>query len=494
MDEAQIIEMLMEGGNSVAVDREKTEKWTRKDQVVKATAEKMDMTRVQRTLLKNEFLKAFKKLNDTVKKETGRPLWNNFNVVKSGVAFNGSSTWMFHDEISDDDFTKHKQKVGDIDITVPKDRMIDLFNVLLKYEDKKFGNIEYIGNNRPTPSDAQQINAVFKFEVPGSDYVAYPQVDFEPSDYENDAPTEWDSFSHNSDWADIKKGFKGVNHKYALTIMAHIVSKDFTQLPTIMRLSGADKKKFLTVSVAFEKKINSVTMKELGDQKFDSEADFAEGVLKAKLQKSAPKKIFAVKNGVTVNASHYLAFSVVKGLRVKYRSLLTKDNKPIMVDGKMVLVALAAKDIGSEKNLKPMFKLFFGYEPKSSDIAKMKSFVGVIELLKNSKLPDRKKDYEQFLDELIIEKLWGHSPFHYDRSQELERDSKDIDAKIKWSMVNYIMDELKVGNLTEIKKIADSYYKTWEGGADDNIRESFISYGSKFSEIFEVVNDTTKGL
>jgi len=489
MEDKEFIKNLMEGGNSVAVDREKTEKWDRENQVVKARAEKMDMTRIERKVLKSEFLKTFELLNKEVEKETGRPIWNDFGVVKSGLAFNGSSTSMFDDNISDADFIKHKKKVGDIDLTVPRDRMIDLFDVLLKNEDKKFGNIEYIGNNRKSSSELQQINAVFKYEVPDSNFVSFPQIDFEPSDYENDAPTPWDSFSHSSDWADIEKGFKGVTHKYALTIMAHIVSRDFKNLPDVMLLPGADDTTFFEVTVATADKFESVTSTQLGGNIYDSEEECAQGMLKAGLAKSAPKNVLKKSKAMPVTASHYLAFSVSHGLRVKYRSLLTKDKKPIMIDGKMVLVAMTAKDNDSEKGLTAMFKLFFGYDPSESDLKKMRSFVGVIELLKKSKLKDRKKDYEQFLDELIEAKLWGVSK---GRAQELEAYDKEIDANIKWPMVMYIMKELKVGNLEKIKKIAQHYYDTWVGGTSDDIRESFIPFGSKFSAIFEVVEKNSK--
>lgn len=484
MDDKEIIISLMEGGNATAINRETGE--------AKEQAQKMDMSRVQRSILKKEFIETFSKLNDLVKKSSGSPIWNNFNVVKSGVAFNGSSNAMFSDEISDEEFKKYKPKVGDIDITVPRNRMEDLFDVLKKSEDKKIGNIEYVGSNRKSASDIQQINAVFKYEVPNSDYVAFAQVDFEPSDYENDAPTEWDSFSHNSDWADIQQGFKGVNHKYALTIMAHIVSKDFTQLPSIMVERGADKKTFYTVTPATAKKFESVSSRDLGKTKFDSEEDAAEAMVTAGLAKKPPKSVLKKSKAVAVSASHYLAFSVGKGLRIKYASLKTKDDKPIMIDGKMVLIALDSKGAESETNLTEMFKLFFGFEPTTAQLKQMNSFVGVIELLKKSKLPDRKKDYEQFLDELITQKLWGHPPYHFSRSQELERDSKEIDAEIKWSMVNYIMKELKVGNLNEIKKIANSYYDSWQGGAGDDINEGFIPYGSKLSTIFEAVENQNK--
>ena len=44
-------------------------------------------------------------------------------------------------------------------------------------------------------------------------WVSFPQVDWEPSDYFEDAPTEWDSFSHNSDWEDIQKTYSAASFK-----------------------------------------------------------------------------------------------------------------------------------------------------------------------------------------------------------------------------------------------------------------------------------------
>jgi len=507
MKDNELIEMLLEGGNSWAGKRKadgsfETEEVINKKgkkenkALTKGQAQKMDMTRVQRGLLKKEFLNTFKKLNDLVKKESGEPLWNDFSVVTSGLAFNGSSTWLFHDDISDDDFVKHKKKVGDIDVTVPSNRMIDLFDVLLKYEEKMIGNIEYIGNNRPSASANQQINAVFKFEVPGTDYIAYPQVDFEPSDYENDKPTEWDSFSHNSDWTDIQKGFKGVNHKYAMTIVAHIISKDFSKLPTIMLDTGADKTSFWETTENVGKTIGKLNSKDL-PKKETKGYDEDELLKTLKTENSRIRTIRKKSGGTPVKAGHYISFSVGRGVRLKYKSALTKDGKPIMIDGKMLLIAVDSKNAKYEKQLKPIFKLFFGYDPEAADLKKMNSFVGVIDLLKKTKLKNKKDQYKQFLFELIQQKLWGHSEAphgyaFYTRSQELERDSKEIDAEIKWAMVNYIMDELKVGDLNEIKDVANSYYETWVGGADDSIRESFIPYGSKFSAIFETVESVNK--
>ena len=50
------------------------------------------------------------------------------------------------------------------------------------------------------------------------------------------------------------------------------------------------------------------------------------------LAKKPPKNVLKKSKAVAVEASHYLAFSVGKGLRVKYASLKTKDGKPVMIE------------------------------------------------------------------------------------------------------------------------------------------------------------------
>ena len=61
----------------------------------------------------------FKVLNTLFEKETGSPIWEDFEVVKSGYV-NGSSQFFFDDGIDDDEFKKHKPRVGDVDITIQR--------------------------------------------------------------------------------------------------------------------------------------------------------------------------------------------------------------------------------------------------------------------------------------------------------------------------------------------------------------------------------------
>ena len=314
--------------------------------------------------------------------------------------------------------------------------------------------------------------------------ISMPQVDFEPSDYEHDAPTTWDKFSHSSVWPDIKKGFKGVNHKYALNILASINSRDFTQLPNVILLNDADRTRFYTVTPLTAKKFASVSSLDLGTIRFNNEQHASHALVQLDPTKKPPLHILRKSKYIPVIATNYMSFSVSKGLRVKYSPLLTKDKQPIMINGKMVLVHLDPKSSEYQTQLLPIFKLLFGYTPSSNDLVKMKSFTGIIDLLKHSKLPNKRDTFELFLSELIDKKLWGASG---GRAQELERDSMKLDSTIKWTMVNYIMSELNVGNLSEIRTLANDYYKDWKGKPIDNINECHIPIGNKLSTIFKTV-------
>lgn len=523
MKDEEIIESLMEGGNSWAGIRTVDEKGKRilkkgedgKTPVTKASAQKMDMSKINRKELTKEFIKTFKKLNDIVKKETGQPIWNDFSVVENGSAFNGSSKWLFHidtDEltITDDEFKNLKPHVGDIDITIPKNRMVDLFNVLLKYEDKKIGNIEYLGNNRANPSEDTQVNAVFKYEIPGSDYIAYPQVDFEPSQYEDDKPTEWDGFAHSSHWDDIKIGLKGVAHKYALNIISQLASKDFKKSKAaedgqIVFDDDAEKSSAWVATPGAAEAISSLTSADIESAK-EKDGNYDEEKLLAIVKKSkkTTRNIRSETGNEPVSAGSYLAFSVGAGLREKYKSVLTSDNKPIKIDGKNVLVPVASSDSEYDTNVSSIFKrLFKDIEPTKENMNKINSFVGLVELISMHNDPELSR---RFLKYMVLKKLWGHKPYFNGRSQEIERDKSGAekktypdgfvgtpaqyeDRKVKSGIVNYIIDNLKNGSKLDIDidEIATSYYETWTGKGGDDIVESFIPFGSKFSKIFEVV-------
>lgn len=439
MEDRQEIEMLMEGGNARFINRETGE--------VAGFADKMDLQKLPRTKLVDEMVKVLSSINDLFNKKYGEKLWKNFSVITSGKALNGSSSSLFNKEITDEEFVSHKPKVGDIDITFPGEHMGKVWELLNDIEGKKLGNFtKYLGhkNSNMNPAAAAnqaQINAIF--EIDAGDYKVNAQIDFEASEYENDSPTSWASFSHNSDWADIKAGFKGVTHKFTLLNLARAQSK----------LEGIS---VVTASVAA--KVMEITKEEY--------------------EKGKPVK--ASKSQEYANPTN-LAFSVAKGIRTKFVPVFFKGGKDqLFLDGKPVFVEKASKGDTYVTDLEAQFEMIFQKKPSGTDMSEYNSFVGLVKLMKKYSTKEIIKDF--FFDQLVSKTLFCSSG-----CQGLERNNPEGDLAIKGAMVNYLYDNFPYlkSYQTKVDGMIDEYYKNYKM---IEISESFIPYGSKFSDIFEAVS------
>lgn len=436
--------IITEGGNARYINRETGE--------TMGFADKMDLKQIPRKVLVDEMVKVLEEINTLFKKKTGEKLWNNFSVITSGKALNGSSASLFNKDITDEEFTKHKPKVGDIDITFPGEFMGQLWELLNDIEGKQLTPmIKYLGhkNSNMNPEAAKnqaQINAIFEIKTPN--YTINSQIDFEASEYENDAPTEWASFSHNSDWADIKSGFKGVAHKFALLNLARAQSKlDGIQ---VLTLKNAEKVAELT---------------------------------KSEYESGKPIKVSTSKE--YANPTN-LAFSVAKGIRTKFAPVLFKDGEQMMIDGKPVFYEKSSKTDKYVTNLETQFEMIFQKQPTGNDMKLFSSFVGLVELMK-------KYSTKKIISDFFFNQLVSKTLFCANGCQGLERNNPEGDLEIKGAMVNYLYD-----NFTYLKKYKsdvdaaiEEYYKNYKM---IDISESFIPYGSKLSTIFEAVDKTKKML
>lgn len=195
MNDMDIIQMLMEGGNARYIDRDTGE--------IAGFADKMDLKQIPRTKLVDEMVKVLSKLNDLFNKKYGEKLWKNFNVITSGKALNGSSSSLFNKDITDDEFVSHKPTVGDIDITFPGEHMGKLWELLNDIDGKKLGDFtKYLGhknsNMHPQAASAQhQINAIFEIN-----YEAEIEV------YEDENGIFYDSTGEKIPQKDIVKSIK----------------------------------------------------------------------------------------------------------------------------------------------------------------------------------------------------------------------------------------------------------------------------------------------
>jgi len=230
-----------EGGNTRALVRDPETGLVKGAETIKrfrgreATAEKIDLTtgRISRQQLKNDVIEMLQLLDTEFEKDHGTPIWDpgqRDDILGAGFAFNGSSAHLFSppETLSDEEFIAYKPTVGDIDLTVPLEKMNDLYSTLNRREDQQLTRkIAYIGHNKKTPG-SHQINALFSYTwdptEPEGLGDTFFQIDFEGSEYKQGRPTEWAKFSYSSSWRDITQGVKGLAHKVLLMSLASVKS------------------------------------------------------------------------------------------------------------------------------------------------------------------------------------------------------------------------------------------------------------------------------
>lgn len=393
---------ISEGGNVRALNRETGEEFLQ--------AQKIELNIFNRKKLVKEFKETFSKINKLYKKMWKTPLWDDFSVVTSGFAFNGSSDAFFNDDISDEDFLKYKPNVGDIDITIPKERLHNLFTLLTTLEHKNItSNVKYIGQNKKdlkALGAKDQINSIFLYSE--GKFENAVQVDFEATEYTADfVPSEWGKFGHSSDWEDIKKGFKGVNHKYILLNATRAISKR-------------------------------------GDVMLATPA--------SPISRDKPIKLKKVKPG---DVPRMYAFSVAKGVRVKLVQQFYEDGEPAMVDGKFIFKEAPTSESTYSRTVNEIYKIIFSREPSGDDLEKMRSFVGVISLMKKYFTKSEVKDTFEYM---LMLNLFGPA------AQALEVNNPQLDFKIKWPMIEEMFKEFPYlkKQKKRVLKMADEYIKEYK--------------------------------
>lgn len=389
-------EFLFEGGNARVIDRATGETIAR--------AEKIDLKKFKRTPLVNDIVEALEKLNDRFYRSFGKKIWKNFNVVKTGKAFSGSTEFFINLNIPDAEFVKFKPTVGDIDVIIPKDISSDFEEFMPEMENKKLTTkITYLGQDRADFGNTWL--AVFKYDNE-KDTVNF-QIDFEYGDWDDkeDSPSSWAKFSHNSDWDDIKENIKGVHHKFLLINLARALSKQ-------------------------------------------------EDIVIA-TPSSTPDKIKLAGGKKGEQTPRLLAFSVDKGLRLKYEQMKDADGEPIEMDGKLVFKEIPTATSNYIKNLDEIFAYIFGEEPTAAQVKMMGSFKGLEQLIKEKVDRDTIEDLFQFV---LVENLFGK------RAQVLEKNNPELDRKVKQTMVDKLFDFFPylAKHKEEVKEMADEYYLNYK--------------------------------
>jgi hypothetical protein len=374
------------GGNTKAIDRTT-------GKVVNfmgrpGYADKVDFRQIDRTTFRADVIATIKRLDGLHEESYGEPIWDPRKInslLSSGAAFNGSSEHLFNSKISDEDFTRYKSQVGDIDLTIPAERAETLFELLGTLEQSPIlpGKVWYVGQNKKSHS-GEQINSLFAYKFDPDAPPLFFQIDFEAVDYERGRPTQFAKFSHSSSWEDIKQGIKGVFHKYLL--------------------------RSLTTPSAQP-----------------------DAILLAPSSPLYPPS--AVKVARKTSAVKLLSFSVAYGLRSAVEMQRYPDEpgvppelvgEPVEVNGKLAYKETPTGGSSYNTNLSEIFSLLFGKEPTPDEVTKFGSFVGVLEIMK-AYLTDAES--AAIYDDFVNEKLFGPG------SQALDARSPEVDRSAKMGAV-----------------------------------------------------------
>lgn len=389
------------GGNVIAVNKRTN---------VETSAERVNLQQIGR----QEFIKAsidlFKFINKDFEKKFKKPLWADESILLDGTVFNGSTSYIMNQNLSDEEVLKYKPTAGDIDIMVPAEVKEDLWNLLDYYEGKEIVNgVKYAGSNKPTVSSiGSQINSVFVVDF--GDLQVPIQVDFEFVTFDGPLPTAWSRFSHSSSFLDAKQGIKAVHHKFLIRAL----------------VGGASVRDDIIVA----------TPKSTADD--------------ITLTKSKEHLL-----------PRMLKFSVDRGIRLAYEPLLN-NGKTIIMEGKQVYKPIPTSESNFETIIEEIYKLAFQQDHcNESEIQKFNSFIGVVDLMKKHFNNKQIKDTTDRYTEL----LWGSKG---QRGQELERSDPEGDYNVKKSGYEYYIEALNIED--ERSKYVNDYYKNYRVDTVDNNR------------------------
>lgn len=372
-------------------------------------ADKIDLVKADRQEFIKKFTEAFKKINDLYTKKYKQPLWVKQSRLDTNELYNGSTSYIFDQSISDQELLKYKKSAGDLDIIVPEESKENLWNLLDSLEGKEIvPGIEYHGNNKLTISSiGEQINCLFIAQF--GDYKALAQVDFEFLEVDEEgAPNEMAKFGHSSTFEDAKNQVKAVHHKYLIRAMSG--SLDVRPNIGIMMKSG---------------------------------------------------KISGAKGA---DVARMLKFNLNKGISVAYERVLDEEGRPLVMDGKDIYREIPTSDRSYAATVREMVRLCFKVDPEDVDEKLFWSFVGILQLIK--KYVKDKKTIQSIHDR-YIELLFGVKG---QKGQVLEVGNKDLDYQVKISGYNRFCKDL---GIKPDMKAVEAYYNAFETLRGGKLRESF---------------------
>lgn len=369
-------------------------------------------------------------LNDVFEKENGVLLWLDLSGnIDELLIFGGSTEHVFDTSITDDEFNKYKGSFSDIDIYVPQagSRGSKLMHTIDKNSGQmipgsKFKIICTKMHTDDNTADSRGTNSIFQYmDGKGDPYV---QFDFMPQPIPVEGEDEqtsvalkrWVKLSHSSNWRDVQTAVKGVFHKYLLQSLISVASRMSTGV-----------------------------------------------IATAKSPVYPPEKVKVAKK---YQSDLYMrSFSVEKALgqtrltRQTYADPQTGEEVEAEYEDQPLYKLTEPEKKKYSTDVEEIFKAAFGFEPDSEDLEKMRSFVGLLEIMREKLLPtDQGRKFCGSVLKSFIYKLIG------DKGQEISTYSIVKDQQPKAAAIATMrtmgFDDLlnEVMPQEEMESIIEKYY------------------------------------
>jgi len=475
-----------EGGNTRALVRDpETGLVSGPDQVRQfrgrsAFAEKIDLRsgRINRQDLRRDVIEMLQVLDDEFNNDHGEPLWDRAqrdDVLGSGFAFNGSSAHLFAppETLSDEKFLEFKPTVGDIDLTVPVDKMNGLFSTLNRREDEQLTpRIAYVGHNKKSPGQ-HQINALFAYtwdpSAPPGEGDTFFQIDFEGSEYEGGRPSPWAKFSYSSSWRDIEAGVKGLAHKILLFSLAAVRSPPPIDARLATDAASAENPK---ISMTKDRKYVPPSAEEI-ESKIQARASEIESqqprISPATARRKAETEVKAELSAAEKKPARLRpmkSLDLVTGYSDRYRKLDWQHNgNDVYKYLKRVERTQAIRDI------RQIFTGMFGDNPPPTEkeMEDFGSFLGTLDIMKNRMTPP---EIVRVYEEMAI-RLFGAV------AQQISATDKNEDMSVKEKILEVfrqILPEAESSTM-DIEGMKASFYAKYKVRGEEGFTEDDTAPG-----------------
>lgn len=369
-----------------------------------------------------------KGLNDMFSAENGVLLWPDLEGnINNLLIFGGSTEHVFDPNISEEEFNEHKKSFSDIDIYVPQagSRGSLLMNTINKNAGRMIGSSKFkiictkIQNEEN--ANTRGTNSLFQYmDGRGEPLIQFdfmPQpIPVEDEDEKTAASKKrWVKLSHSSNWRDVQSKVKGVFHKYLLQSLVSVSSR------------------------------------------------ISSGVIATPKSPVYPPEKVKIATGYEPDL-HMHSFSAEKALgtsrltRQKYADPATGAEVEAEYKGQPLYKLTEPKEKKHTTEVEEIFKAAFGFEPEGDDLEKMRSFIGLLEIMREKLFPtpEGRKICESVL-RLFVFKLFG------DAGQEISTYSRAKDQEPKSAAINAIrsngFNELLNQAMPDLDALIEKYYE-----------------------------------